>query len=146
MNFELDEENTAIRALARQFAQEQLAPNAAVWDEQHIFPREAFTRMAALGFMGMTTPEEYGGSALSRLAGELVYEELAKGDMGTTVGLGVHNMVTGSIARFGSPEQHQQWVPGLASGKFLGAFSLSEAGAGSDAASLRCSATGEPDG
>jgi alkylation response protein AidB-like acyl-CoA dehydrogenase len=102
--------------------------------------------MAALGFMGMTTPEEYGGSALSRLAGALVYEELAKGDMGTTVGLGVHNMVTGSIAHFGSVEQCQRWVPGLASGELLGAFSLSEAGAGSDAASLQCSATRDVDG
>ena len=64
--------------------------------------------MAELGLMGMTTPEEYGGSALSRLANTLVYEELAKGEMATAVGLSVHNMVTGSIARFGNQEQRRR--------------------------------------
>ncbi len=83
--------------------------------------------MAELGLMGMTTPEEYGGNALSRLSNTLVYEELAKGEMATAVGLSVHNMVTGSIARFGNPQQRRRWVSGLASGKLLGAFSLSEA-------------------
>src|SRR5258708_16435248 len=92
--------------------------------------------------MGMTRPEEYGGSALSRLSGALVYEELAQGEMATAVGLSVHNMVTGSIARFGNQEQRQRWVPGLASGELLGAFSLSEAGPGSDPARLQCPYTG----
>jgi alkylation response protein AidB-like acyl-CoA dehydrogenase len=96
--------------------------------------------MAKLGLMGMTTPEEYGGSALSCLSGALVYEELAKGEMATSVGLSVHNMVTGSIARFGNEEQRQRWVTKLASGELLGAFSLSEAASGSDAASLQCRA------
>ncbi|MDQ6662082.1 MAG: acyl-CoA dehydrogenase family protein, partial [Chloroflexota bacterium] len=85
-------------------------------------------------------PEEYEGSALTRLAGAIVYEELARGDMATSVGLSVHNMVTGSIARFGDDGQRQRWATQLASGKLLGAFSLSEADAGSDAASLQCRA------
>src|SRR5260370_37579240 len=96
--------------------------------------------MADLGLMGMTTPEEYGGSALNRLTGAIVYEELAQGEMATAVGLSVHNMVTGSIARFGTQEQRRRWVPGLASGELLGAFSLSEADSGSDAVSLQCKA------
>src|SRR5260370_7796672 len=96
--------------------------------------------MAGLGLMGMTTPEEYGGSALSRLSGALVYEELAKGEMATAVGLSVHNMITGSIARFGSRQQRLRWVPGLASGQLLAAFSLTAPGSASDAAHLQCRA------
>lgn len=140
MKFDLDEEQSDIRDMARRFTEEQLTPHAERWDEQNYFPREVYTRMAELGLMGMTTPEEYGGSALSKLAAALVYEELARGDMATAVGLSVHNMVTGSIAHFGNEEQRSRWTPGLASGKLLGAFSLSEAASGSDAASLQCRA------
>lgn len=140
MNFDLDEELSDIRDLARRFTAEQLTPYASEWDERNYFPHEAYTRMGELGLAGMTTPEAYGGSALSRLAGALIYEELARGDMATAVGLSVHNMVTGSIARFGDEEQRRRWVTRLAAGELLGAFSLSEAGAGSDAAGLQCRA------
>lgn len=140
MKFDLDDEQSDIRALARRFTATYLTPHASAWDEESYFPREVYTRMAELGLMGMTTPEEYGGSALSRLSGALVYEELAQGDMATAVGLSVHNMVTGSIARFGNEEQRLRWVECLASGELLGAFSLSESASGSDAASLQCRA------
>lgn len=140
MEFDLNEEQSDIRAMARRFSEEHLAPNAEAWDEQNSFPREAYTRMGELGFMGMTTPEEYGGSDLGRLASALVYEELARGDMATAVGLSVHNMITGSIARFGDEEQRRRWTPRLAAGEWLGAFSLSESASGSDAASLQCRA------
>jgi alkylation response protein AidB-like acyl-CoA dehydrogenase len=141
VKFDLDDEQSDIRAMARRFTEEQLMPHAGDWDEQSYFPREVYTLMAELGLMGMTTPEAYGGSALSRLAGALVYEELAKGDMATAVGLSVHNMITGSIARFGNEEQRSRWVARLAAGELLGAFSLSESASGSDAASLQCRAT-----
>ena len=140
MKFDLDAEQSDIRALTRRFTEEQITPHASTWDEQSYFPREVYTLMAELGLSGMTTPETYGGSALSRLSGALVYEELAKGDMATAVGLSVHNMITGSIARFGSEEQRQRWATRLATGELLGAFSLSEAASGSDAASLQCRA------
>ncbi len=140
MNFDLDEEQSDIRDMVRRFTEQEITPYAEVWDETNYFPREIYHKMAQLGLMGMATPEEYGGSALSRLSGALVYEELAKGEMATAVGLSVHNMVTGSIARFGNQEQRRCWVPRLASGELLGAFSLSEAGSGSDAASLQCRA------
>src|SRR5258706_1630902 len=140
MRFDLDEEQADIRNMVRRFSAQEITPYAETWDETHHFPREVYHKMAGLGLMGMTTPEEYGGSALSRLSGALVYEELAKGEMATAVGLSVHNMVTGSIARFGSRQQRLRWVPGLASGQLLGAFSLSEAGSGSDAAHLQCRA------
>ena len=140
MKFDLDEEQLAIRALARRFTEVQVTPNAGDWDERNYFPRETYTRMGELGLMGMTTPEADGGSALSRLSGTLVYEELAQGDMATAVGLSVHNMVTGLLARFGTPQQRHRWVRGMAAGELLGAFSLSESAAGSDAGSLRCQA------
>src|SRR5437588_6238987 len=138
--FDLDEEQSDIRDMVRRFIGQEITPHAETWDENHYFPREIYSAMAELGLMGMTTPEEYGGSALSRLSGALVYEELAKGEMAISVGLSVHNMVTGSIAKFGNEEQRQRWVTRLASGKILGAFSLSEAASGSDAASLQCRA------
>jgi alkylation response protein AidB-like acyl-CoA dehydrogenase len=140
MKFDLDEEQSDIRDMVRRFTEQEITPHAEEWDETNHFPREIYHKMASLGLMGMTTPEEYGGSALSRLSGALVYEELAKGEMATAVGLSVHNMVTGSIARFGNQEQRRRWVSRLASGELLGAFSLSEAASGSDAASLQCRA------
>jgi alkylation response protein AidB-like acyl-CoA dehydrogenase len=140
MQFDLNEEQIEIRDMVQRFTAQEITPHAEAWDESNHFPRDIYHKMAELGLMGMTTPEEYGGSALSRLSNTLVYEELAKGEMATAVGLSVHNMVTGSIARFGSQDQRRRWVPGLASGQLLGAFSLSEADSGSDAASLQCKA------
>jgi alkylation response protein AidB-like acyl-CoA dehydrogenase len=141
LKFALDDEQKEIQNTVRRFAAQKLFPHAEEWDEQEFFPRAVYTQMAELGLLGMTTPESYGGSELSRLLGALVYEELAKGEMATAVGLSVHNMVTGSLARFGTEEQRLRWVPRLASGSLLGAFSLSEAQAGSDAANVQCSAT-----
>ena len=140
MNFDLNEEQSEIRDMVRRFTEQEITLHAEAWDEQHHFPREVFQQMGDLGLMGMTTPESYGGSELPRLTAALVYEELAKGDMATAVGLSVHNMVTGTLARFGSEEQRERWVRQLAAGKLLAAFSLSEAEAGSDAASLQCRA------
>src|SRR5436305_3420704 len=113
--------------MVRRFTEQEITPHAEAWDENNHFPREIYTMMAELGLMGMTTPEEYGGSDLSRLSGALVYEELAKGEMATAVGLSVHNMINGSIVKFGNEEQRQRWVTQLACGELLGAFSLSEA-------------------
>src|SRR5579859_3473261 len=107
MKFDLNEEQNDIRDMVRRFTTQEITPHAEEWDEQYHFPREIYTKMAEPGLLGMTAPEAYGGSMLSRLSGALVYEELAKGDMATAVGLAVHNMVTGSIARFGTEEQRQ---------------------------------------
>src|SRR5438105_12872638 len=145
MKFDLDEEQADIRDMVRRFTEQEITPHAEAWDEHNHFPREVYSKMAELGLMGMTTPEAYGGSALSRLSSALVYEELAKGEMATSVGLSVHNMVTGSIARFGNEEQRHRWVTKLAAGELLGAFSLSEAASGSDAASLQCRAESRDD-
>jgi alkylation response protein AidB-like acyl-CoA dehydrogenase len=140
MRFDLDEEQVAIRDMVRRFTEQEITPFAGIWDEQQQFPRAVFRKMAELGLLSMAVSERDGGSQISRLTGALVYEELAKGDMATAGGLSVHNMVAGSVARFGNEQQRQRWIPGLASSKLLGAFSLSETGAGSDAASLQCRA------
>ncbi|HEX8997052.1 MAG TPA: acyl-CoA dehydrogenase family protein [Ktedonobacterales bacterium] len=144
MFFGLDDEQRDIQELARKFAQNELAPHADEWDEQHHFPREVFAPMAELGLAGLLVPEQYGGSALSRLTGALIYEELAKADMATAVWLSVHNMVTGLIARFGDETQRERWLSRMVTGQALGAFSLSEAHAGSDATAIR--ATAQRDG
>ncbi len=145
MDFDLNEEQADMRATVRRFSAQEIVPHAEAWDETDHFPREVFTKMAGLGLLGMTTPEEYGGLMLDRLSIALLYEELAHGDMSTAVSLSVHNMVTGSLARFGTEEQRQRWVPRLAAGELLGAFSLSESAAGSDAAGLQCRAERQGD-
>jgi len=145
MFFRLDDEQRDIQDLARKFAQNEIAPHADEWDEQHHFPRELLKPMAELGLAGLVVPEEYGGSALPRLTGALIYEQLAQADMATAVWLSVHNMVAGLIARFGDETQRARWLPRLVSGDALGAFSLSEAHAGSDATNIRATARRDGD-
>ena len=146
MFFGLDDEQRAIQELVRTFAQREIAPHADAWDEEHYYPRELLRPMAEMGLTGLVIPEEYGGAELSRLTGALVYEALAQADMATAVSTSVHNMVAGLIARFGAEEQRRRWLPGMATGESLGAFSLSEAHAGSDAANLRATARRDGDG
>ena len=144
MFFRLDDEQREIQDLARKFAQQEIAPHAEAWDEEHHFPRETLRPMGELGLAGLLTSEAYGGSSLPRLTGALIYEQLAQADMATAVWLSVHNMVAGLITKFGDDEQRQRWLPRMASGAALGAFSLSEAHAGSDANAIR--ATAQRDG
>ncbi|GCE04456.1 acyl-CoA dehydrogenase family protein [Dictyobacter aurantiacus] len=146
MQFDLNEEQTDIRDMVRRFTAQEIAPHAEQWDEQDYFPREVFVKMAELGLLGMTVPEDYGGIMLDRQSCALVYEELARGDMATAVGLGVHNMVAGALSHFASEEQRQRWLPRMVKGELFGAFSLSESGSGSDAASLQCQAKKQADG
>jgi alkylation response protein AidB-like acyl-CoA dehydrogenase len=145
MFLRLSEEQQEIRDLVRKFAQNEIAPHAERWDEESRFPREIFPQMAEMGLAGLLVPEEAGGSHLPRLAGAVIYEEIGGADMSTAVWLAVHNMVTGLIYRLGDEEQRRRWVPGMAGGKLLGAFALSEAHAGSDAANVRCTAVRDGD-
>jgi alkylation response protein AidB-like acyl-CoA dehydrogenase len=143
--FTLNDEQREIQQLARRFAQNELAPHAEEWAERAYFPREIFPQMAGLGLAGMLVPEDVGGTNLGRLMGAMVFEELARADLTTAVWLSVHNMVTSLIYRYGNDTQRQRWVTRLTSGELLGAFSLSEAGSGSDAAALTTSARREGD-
>ncbi len=145
MVFQLDDEQREIQDLVRKFARNEIAPKADEWDEEHHFPREMLKPMAEMGLAGLLVPEQYGGAALPRLTGAVIYEELAQADMATAVWLSVHNMVAGLIARFGDDAQRQRWLPRLTNGELLGAFSLSEAHAGSDASAIRATARRDGD-
>jgi alkylation response protein AidB-like acyl-CoA dehydrogenase len=136
--FELTDEQIEIRDLVRRFAENEITPNAGRWDEEGLFPRDIFRPLAELGLAGLLVPEDFGGSQLARLTGALIYEEIGHADMSTAVWLAVHNMVAGLIQIYGNDEQRRRWLPRMAAGELLGAFSLSEAHAGSDAANVRC--------
>jgi len=142
MNLELSADQREIQALAREFAQAEIEPNAAAWDREHGFPRDLLGKLAALGLMGVCIPEEYGGAGADFLSYVLVLEELSRADAGVGVTVAVHtSAVTLPIMTFGSDEQRSRFVPPLARGEAIGAFALTEPEAGSDAGSLRTAAT-----
>jgi alkylation response protein AidB-like acyl-CoA dehydrogenase len=137
VDFELTADQREIRALAREFAQAEIEPHAAEWDREHRFPRELFVKLADLGLMGVCVPEEYGGAGADFTSYVLVLEELSYADAGVGVTVAVHTSATTlPILAFGTDEQRSRFVPPLARGDYLGAFALTEPGAGSDAAAL----------
>ncbi|MBM4118694.1 acyl-CoA dehydrogenase [bacterium] len=147
MDFQLSEQQRMIREMARDFAQGEIEPVAARLDAEKAFPHEILRKAAALGLMGITVPAEYGGAGLDTLSYILVLEEIARACASTCVILSVHNtLANGTILRFGSEAQRQQWLPDAAAGRTLGAYLLTEPDAGSDAASLRCRAEAAPGG
>ncbi len=146
MDFQLTEEQQLIRQTARDFADQVVAPTADVRDREHRFPRDEFRQAAELGFTGMLVPEEHGGSDLGTLGTIMVIEEISRACASTGVTLSVHNSLTSNpIVKFGTDAQKKEWLPKLASGELLGAYALSEANAGSDAAALTCKATRDGD-
>jgi alkylation response protein AidB-like acyl-CoA dehydrogenase len=147
VEFELSADQREIQALAREFAQAEIEPNAAAWDREHGFPRELLGKLAGLGLLGVCIPEEYGGAGADFLSYILVLEELSRADAGVGVTVAVHtSAVTLPILRFGTDEQRSRFVPPLARGEAIGAFALTEPDAGSDAGSLRTAATADGDG
>ncbi|CAM5791326.1 acyl-CoA dehydrogenase family protein [Castellaniella caeni] len=140
MDFRLSEEQQAFAHAAREFAQGELAPHAAQWDEEHIFPREAFAKAGELGFCAMYAPETIGGLGLPRLDATLVFEEMAAVDPSTAAFITIHNMATWMIGTWAQAPVRDVWGPQLASGEKLASYCLTEPGAGSDAASLTTSA------
>ena len=136
MNFELSEDQRAFADTARQFAAAELAPYAAEWDAQAIFPRDAIAKAGELGFCGLYTPENAGGLQLPRLDATLVFEEMAAVDPSTTAFITIHNMATWMLGTWATPEVRAEWGEALTSGQKLASYALTEPGAGSDAASL----------
>ncbi|MBF6225986.1 acyl-CoA dehydrogenase family protein [Nocardia abscessus] len=138
MNLELSDEQMAARQLAADFVDREITPHAARWDREESVDRAIVGRLGALGFLGLTIPEQYGGSAGDHLTYCLVLEELGRGDSAVrgivSVSLG---LVAKSIHRFGTEEQKQTWLTRLVAGEALGCFALTEPGTGSDAAQLR---------
>ena len=146
MDFDLSEEERMIRDAARDFADSEVAPGAAERDKTGEFPLAQFKAAAEQGFAGVTIPEAYGGSALGNVAASLILMEINRACASTGVTLSVHNSLCAApLAKFGNEDQKRRYLPRLASGEWLGAYSLSEAGSGSDAAALVCAAREDGD-
>ena len=142
----LTQDQEMIRDAVRAFAQAELWPNAARWDKEHCFPKEAHQGLAALGAYGICVPEEFGGANLDYLTLALVLEEIAAGDGGTSTAISVTNCpVNAILMRYGNLAQKHQWLEPLAQGKMLGAFCLTEPHVGSDASALRTTAVKDGD-
>ncbi len=136
----LTDEQRQIAELARRFADERVAPQAAGWDAEHEFPHRTLTEMGELGLLGVCVPTELGGSGADFLSYVLVIEQISRGDAGLGTTLAVHTGAgTSPILAHGSDEQRQRLVPPLAQGHELAAFALTEAGSGSDASAMLCS-------
>ena len=145
MNF--SEEQILIRDTARAFARDRLSPNAQAWDRDGKTPPEIYREMGDLGLLGMLAPEEWGGSNVGAVSFALAMEEIAAGDGGMSTMMSVHNGVaTLPIVQYGSEEQKQRFLPDMTSGKMIGAFALTEAHAGSDAANIKCRAVRDGNG
>lgn len=142
----LTQDQEMIRDAVRDFAREQLWPNAPRWDRERVFPHEAHRGLAALGAYGICVPEAYGGAGLDYLTLALVLEEIAAGDGGTSTAISVTNCpVNAILMRYGTEAQKQQWLTRLARGELLGVFCLTEPHVGSDASALRATARKEGD-
>lgn len=147
MDFELTNQNRLARATAREFARTELSPYAHQWDETMTFPAEAVKKLAALGFMGICIPKEYGGCGLDSLSYVLIIEELAKACASTAIIVSVHNSVCAyPIYALGNEQQKRDYLIPLSRGEKLGAFALTEPNAGSDPASLETTAESSEQG
>ncbi|MFJ8333907.1 acyl-CoA dehydrogenase family protein [Streptomyces sp. NPDC094437] len=146
MNLELDAEQTAVRQLARDFVDREIAPHVVAWDRAEAVDRSLVKKLGEVGFLGLTVAEEYGGSGGDHLAYCLVTEELGRGDSSVrgivSVSLG---LVAKTIAGWGDAEQKRRWLPGLTSGDLVGCFGLTEPGTGSDAGNLTTRAVRDGD-
>ncbi len=149
MNFDfmLNEEHHMIREMVREFAQREIAPVAAEYDEKGEFPLPVIRKMGELGLMGIEIPEEYGGAGLDTLSYVIAMEEVAKADVATSTIMSVNNSLYGyGILRFGTEEQKQKFLAPVASGQAIGAYALTEPQSGSDAANMKTRAVLSDDG
>ncbi|WP_370202202.1 acyl-CoA dehydrogenase family protein [Alloalcanivorax venustensis] len=145
MDFNFTDEQLAFRDTARQFADKELAPFAAEWDQHGTFPKDTIRRAGELGFCALYCDEDQGGMGLSRLDAALIFEQMAAGCTSTTAFITIHNLATWMLSRFGSEAVRQRWNGPLMSGEALASYCLTEPGAGSDAASLKTSARRDGD-
>ncbi len=147
MNFELTEDQQMIQTAAREFAQNEIAPIAAEFDQSGEFPVETIRQAGELGFMGIEIPEEYGGAALDSICYALVIEEISAADAAHGTIVSVNNSLYGvPLLEFGTHEQKKAFLEPVASGRVNGAYALTEAQSGSDAAAMRSRAVLSPDG
>jgi alkylation response protein AidB-like acyl-CoA dehydrogenase len=147
VDFRLSEEQQLLRQTVREFAEAEIRPHAMEWDESQHFPMELLPKLAALGLTGIQFPEEYGGAAMSSVDYCICIEELARVCPAIALSVAAHNgLCTAHIAMFGTDAQKTQFLPRLVTGEVLGAWGLTEAGAGSDAAGMRTAAVRQGDG
>jgi alkylation response protein AidB-like acyl-CoA dehydrogenase len=146
MDLQLTEEHKMIRTMARDFAQSEIAPIAAHFDETGEFPHETIKKMGAQGFMGIEVPEEYGGQGLDCLSYVLAMIEIAKADVAHSTIMSVNNsLFCHGILKFGTEEQKRKYVSAIASGRAVGAYSLTEPMSGSDAGTMKSRAVRDGD-
>ncbi len=145
MEFDLSEEQRAFRDVAQDFARNEMAPQAAKWDEEKIFPEETLRKAAALGFGGIYVRDDVGGSGLSRLDAAVIFEELAGGCTSTAAYISIHNMACWMIDHFGSDDTRRAFLPRLTSMEHFASYCLTEPSAGSDAAALKTRADRDGD-
>jgi alkylation response protein AidB-like acyl-CoA dehydrogenase len=145
MDFELSEDQRAFQATARQFARDDMAPNARAWDEGEIFPVAALRKAAALGFGGIYVKDDVGGSALTRLDATVIFEELAQGCTSTAAYISIHNMAAWMIDAYGGERQRKKFLPKLCTMEHFASYCLTEPDSGSDAASLKTKAVRDGD-
>jgi alkylation response protein AidB-like acyl-CoA dehydrogenase len=142
MDFRLSEDQEILRRTVREFAEAEMRPHVMEWDEAQEFPMDLLPKLADLGLMGIQFPEEFGGSAMSAVDYCICIEELARVCPAIALSVAAHNgLCTSHIAMFGNDAQKQQYLPRLVKGEVLGAWGLTEASAGSDAAAMRTVAT-----
>jgi alkylation response protein AidB-like acyl-CoA dehydrogenase len=145
MDFALNDDQRAIQDAARQFAEAELAPHSAEWDETKHFPVDVMRLAAEMGFCGIYAAEEHGGMALGRVEAALIFEELSRGDVSTAAFISIHNMATWMIDSFGSDDLRGRYVPRLTTMELIASYCLTEPGSGSDAAGLRTTAKRDGD-
>ncbi|MBU2148402.1 MAG: isobutyryl-CoA dehydrogenase [Alphaproteobacteria bacterium] len=143
--FELNEDQRAIQAMAESFADERVAPHALAWDRECHFPADVIRETGPLGFGGIYVGEEGGGSGLGRLDAVLIFEALSRACPGFASFISIHNMTAWMVDRFGNDEQRQRLLPKMASMEWLGSYCLTEPGSGSDAAALKTRAVRDGD-
>src|ERR671929_1083190 len=125
MNFDLNDEQQMIRNLAREFAENEIAPRAEHYDKQKEFPYDVIAQMAELGFLGLPVPEEYGGAGADTLSYAVAVEEISRGDASVGITMAAHTSLgTMPFVMYGTEEQKQEYIPRLAAGEMLWAFGL----------------------
>ncbi|PZA14067.1 acyl-CoA dehydrogenase [Rhodopseudomonas palustris] len=145
MQFDLNEDQIAIRDMARDFAAEKIAPHALKWDEDKHLPLDVIREAAALGIGGIYIRDDVGGSAMTRFDAALIFEALATGCPSVSSFISIHNMAAWMIDSYGSDAQRQRWLPKLCTMEQVASYCLTEPGSGSDAAALRTRAVCDGD-
>jgi glutaryl-CoA dehydrogenase (non-decarboxylating) len=146
MDFELSDELTAVRDLAREFAEKEIAPTAAKDDKEHNFRKDLLLKMGELGFFGSVIPEKYGGNGLGFLAMVLITEEVARVHSAVRVAINMQIGPALALLQFGNEEQKKKWIPPLLRGESVGCFAITEPDAGSDVSAIRTTATRKNNG